>query len=270
MRLFFVLSLASALLAADWKTDLVFRATFDSGTDATLAKGDKRLFSAASYKEQDTASAGLPPDGVVLAPGRGKKGGALHFTKKNSRAIFYKAAGNLPFDPKAWTGTISFWLSLAPETDLDPGYCDPIQVTDKSFDDSAIWVDFTKDEQPRHFRLGVFGSKAAWNPQNIAADKNEKFLKRLVVEKRHPFSKGKWTHVAITYERLGSGSGRAKLYLNGKAIGETPLVDEPFSWDSPRGAIRLGVNYTGLFDDLAIFSRALSASEVRQIANGKL
>jgi hypothetical protein len=270
MRLPHALLLSASLFAADLKKDLTFHATFDGSTDAAVAKGDKRLFHAANYKAQAEARPGLPADGLKLVPtGQGKKGGALHFTKKNTQAIFYQGAGNVAFDAKAWTGTIAFWLSLDPETDLEPGYCDPIQVTDKSFDDSAIWVDFTKDDKPRHFRLGIFGAKSEWNPQNVAADKNEKFLGRLVVEKKYPFAKGQWTHVAITHEKLGSGAGRAKLYLNGKLVGETPAIEEAFAWDMKNAAIRLGVNYTGLFDELAIFSRALSAGEVRQIASGK-
>ena len=34
---------------------------------------------------------------------------------------------------------------------------------------------------------------------------------------------------------------------------------------SRRGAVRLGVNYVGLFDELALFDRALTAEEVRTL-----
>ena len=44
-------------------------------------------------------------------------------------------------------------LKLDPETDLEPGFCDPLQITDKAYNDSAVWVDFPKDDIPRHFRL---------------------------------------------------------------------------------------------------------------------
>jgi len=260
---------ASLALADDPKQSLVFHANFDKSTDAVKAAGDPKIYSAASYKDQASAVAGLTGTDVVLAPGRGRTGSALYFPTKNTKAVFYKAKDNVPFNAKNWSGTISFWLSLDPEIDLAPGYCDPIQVTDSSFDDSAIWVDFTKDDKPRHFRLGVFGEKSEWNPQNLNADKNEKFLNRLVVEKKYPFAKGQWTHVAIVHAGLGSGNGKASLYLNGKLIGEAKSIAESFLWDDTKSALRLGVNYTGYFDDLAIYSRPLTAAEVKSLSEGK-
>ena len=41
--------------------------------------------------------------------------------------------------------------------------------------------------------------------------------------------------------------------------------DEPFVWDLSKAAIRLGVNYIGLFDELALFNRALAAAEVEEL-----
>lgn len=265
MRIYFatLVLCTGCLAAADLRTELVFHADFDKSADARVGGGDKRLYSAASYKEQDKAVPGLAGTDVEWADG------ALRFKKKNTKAVFFQAAGNLPFDGKNWTGTIGFRLRLDPETDLEPGFCDPIQVTDKAYNDSAIWVDFTKDDKPRHFRLGVFGELKAWNSENIAPDKNPAFMNRLVVVKQTPFRRDKWTHVAITYEKLGSGAGRARLYLDGKLQGETPALAEVFSWDIKKGAIRLGVNYVGLLDDVTVFGRALSAAEVARIAAGK-
>lgn len=255
--------------AADLRQSLTFHATFDGTTDAAVARGDKRIFVAPKYSEQSAAQPGLTGPDVVLAPGQGRTGGALRFAKKNTRAVFYQAAGNVKFDPQGWTGTISFWLSLDPDQDLDPGYCDPIQVTDKAYNDSAIWVDFTKDDKPRHFRLGVFGALKTWNPANLESDKNPAFLNRLVVVKQTPFRRGQWTHIAVTHASLGSGAGSARLYLNGKLQGEATGIAEPFVWDAARGAIRLGVNYTGLMDDVAVFDRALTAKEIQRLSRGR-
>ena len=263
------LVLASALYAADWKQEVVFRATFDNSLDARIAAGDPKIYSAANYKEQANAKPGIDGVDVRHAKGEGRSGHALRFVKKNTKAVFYKAQGNVPFDAKNWTGTISFWLQLDPEQDLEPGYCDPMQVTDKAYNDSAIWVDFTRDDKPRHFRLGVFGALKAWNPSNLASDKNPDFNNRLVVVKRTPFARGRWTHVAIAYSGLGSGSGEAKLYLDGKLQGSTPRIAEVFDWDLNRGAIRLGVNYVGLMDDVAIFRRALDAREIGALASDR-
>ena len=42
-------------------------------------------------------------------------------------------------------------------------------------------------------------------------------------------------------------------------------IDEPFTWALDRGAIRLGVNYVGLYDEVSLFSRALTDEEVRAL-----
>src|SRR5689334_21625266 len=120
----------SAVSAADWKKDLVFRATFDGSLDARVAPGDPKIYSAPSYKEQASAKAGIDGIDVQHAKGVGRSGDALRFVKKNTKAVFYKAQGNVPFAPKNWSGTITFWLQLDPEQDLEPGFCDPMQVTD--------------------------------------------------------------------------------------------------------------------------------------------
>jgi len=138
-------------------------------------------------------------------------------------------------------------------------------VTDKAYNDSAIWVDFTKDDKPRHFRLGVFGDLKKWNPTNLPSDKNPAFTSRLITVAKPPFRRGAWTHIVITHTGLGSGKGVAKLYLDGKLQGTTETIGEPFLWSRSRAAIRLGVNYIGLWDELAIFNRALSDREVAEL-----
>ena len=271
MRAWIFLLAYGGLSAANWKADVVFRATFDKSTDAAIGAGDRRLYTApAGYKGQASAQPGLAGAPVRHEPKAGRRGGgALRFTAKNEAAVFYQAQGNVPFDPKNWSGTISFWLKLDPDQELAPGYCDPLQVTDKAYNDSAIWVDFTKDDKPRHFRLGVFGALSEWNPQKLDPDKNPGFDRRLVVVKKPPFARDRWTHIAIAYQGLGSGSGVARLYVNGVEQGATPPIAEGFAWDRSLGALRLGVNYVGLFDDLAVFRRPLTAQEIGQLASGR-
>jgi hypothetical protein len=250
---------------------LTFHASFDGTHDADFALGDRRLHTATSYKNREDAKPSLNHPDVSLAPGVGRYGDALKFAKKNTKAVYYSGETNVAHQIAGWNGTVAFWLSLDPETDLEPGYCDPIQVTDEDYNDAAIWVDFTKDDKPRHFRLGVFGDLKAWNPENLPPDKNQAFLGRLVVVRKPPFARGKWTHVVIAHSGLGTEGGHAKLYLDGVLQGSTPEVREPFTWDVKRAAIRLGVNYVGLFDDLAVFNRELSAQEIRtlyQLKNG--
>jgi len=253
-------ALAASPIPDSLRASLTFHASFDKALDADFARGDRSIYSAPDYKQQASAKAGLGDADATLEKGAGVAGGgALRFRSKNVRALFFRGDRNLALA----RGTLSFWLRLDPQQDLAPGFTDPIQVTDKAYNNSAIWVDFTKDDVPRHFRLGVFGSLKVWNPANTPADKNPDFVRRLVVVERPPFSRERWTQVVVTWTGLDAGgAGSASLFLNGKRISSTTGIREPFEWDATLLAIRLGVNYTGLMDEVAVFDRALSEAEI--------
>jgi hypothetical protein len=245
------------------KTALSFVASFDHGFDADYAHGDRLIYTAPSFGTLGAATANVSSPDIVIAKGQGRYGDALQFRKKNKQAVYYRAAVNTGYRPRNWSGTISFWLSLSPDSDLEPGYVDPLQITDKAYNDAAIWVDFTRDDKPRHFRLGVFGDSAAWTKGKSTQDQNAFFDRRTVVVTQPPFARGQWTHVAIVFAALGTDSGgTAKLYLNGKPAGAAQGIREPFGWEPELATVRLGVNYTGLMDDLSMFTRALSDAEV--------
>ncbi len=77
-----------------------------------------------------------------------------------------------------------------------------------------------------------------------------------------------WQHVACTYDRIGGGI--ARLYLNGFQVAQanlgifTPNTSATFYMGyRPPGA---GAPYSGGMDELSIYSRTLSASELRAIA----
>ncbi len=245
---------------------LTFHASFDNGVNADWALGDRQIYTAPSYVEQDQAVAGIGNPSVEVAEGAGRFGHALRFTARNQHAIFYKAADNVAYSSDDWSGTASFWLSLDPATDLEPGFCDPIQITDEAYNDAAIWVDFTA-ESPRQFRLGVFGDLDVWNPEGLSPNDHPGFMDRLLIVDDPPFATGRWTHVVITFTGLNTQSGgAATLYLDGERLPHTSdRIDEPFTWALDRGAIRLGVNYVGLYDEVSLFSRALADEEVRAL-----
>ena len=247
-------------------TALTFHASFDNGIDADWALGDRQIYTAPSYDDQDQAVPGIGNPSVDVADGAGRFGHALRFKARNQHDIFYRAEENVAYSPEDWGGTVSFWLSLDPATDLEPGFCDPIQITDAAYNDAAIWVDFTA-ETPRQFRLGVFGDVDVWNPDDLSPDEHRAFSDRLLIVDPPPFASGRWTHVIITYAGLNTQSGGvASLYLDGERLPHVgDRIDEPFTWDPGRGAIRLGVNYVGLYDDLSLFSRALTEQEVRAL-----
>jgi hypothetical protein len=254
----------SATAARDsLRAALSFFASFDHGFHADYAHGDRLMYTAPSYRDLDEAIADVVSPDIVIAKGQGRYGDALQFRKKNTQAVFYKAAVNVGYRPRNLSGTVSFWLSLSPDQDLEPGYTDPLQITDKAYNNAAIWVDFTRDDKPRHFRLGVFGDSAAWNPKNLSSDQNPFFNQRTVVVTAPPFARGQWTHVAIVFSRIGSDSGgTAKLYLDGKLAGSADGIREAFNWEPALATIRLGVNYVGLWDELSTFSRPLTDAEI--------
>ena len=242
---------------------LSFHASFDHGPNADFSRGDAKLYSAPNYDHLDQAAPGIGNPDITLAAGAGRFGDALKFSRSNKSALFYRSEKNVAYSTENWAGAISFWLNLDPDDDLEPGYCDPIQVTDSAYNDAALWVDFSKDP-PREFRLGVFGDLEIWNPRKISPNNNPDFINRLVSVTSPPFQRGSWTHVVMTYAGLNSeAGGTARLYLDGHLQGAAEGIQEPYTWDLPRSTIRLGINYVGLFDELACFDRALSDEEVR-------
>ena len=270
-----ILSLAMVVLpikAAESKDALrdalTFHATFDSGTEADFALGEKRLFHAPSMNKRAEAKPGLPESGeVVIATGEGKYGHALRFKKKKSPVVFFEAVKNFPYAASNWSGTVSFWLSLDPETELEPGYTDPIQITPRAWNDAAFFVEFGKDEKPRHFRLGAYADFKVWNPENRDWNLIPWAEKPLVSVERPPFAKGKWTHIVFTFENFNTGkpNGVATLYLDGQRQGQLSPRAQTFTWDLAQTSIMLGLSYIGLWDELSVFNRALSAEEVKEL-----
>lgn len=241
---------------------LSFYASFDHGLSADFARGDKVIYSAPSQEASSEKQGGVLPPHVELNTNAGLFGNALQFSQKTKEVVFYRAQENIPYSNEAFEGTISVWLSLDPEQDLEPGYCDPIQFTDAGYNDAAYWVDFTK-ENPRQFRMGIFGDLSEWNPNNIGPDDNPKFAERLVVAKQRPFGHDIWTHVVISFKNInGQEGGRAAFYVNGLFQGDCH-IPESFGWNIVQANLYLGLNYIGKMDELAIFDKALNANEVQ-------
>jgi hypothetical protein len=56
-----------------------------------------------------------------------------------------------------------------------------------------------------------------------------------------------------------------RLYLDGQPQGTLSARQQTFTWDIDATAIALGLGYIGLFDELAIFDRALTDAQVRAL-----
>ena len=268
LALFCAAAPAATTVTASLREALTFHASFDHGPDADFAQGDRRLFSAPSMKPPRTGTPGLPTNGVVsIAKGEGKVGDALRFHRKAPELVFFQGEKNFSYVKSNWSGAVSFWLRLDPDTDLEAGYCDPIQITSREWNDAAFWVDFSKDERPRHFRLGAFADRKVWDPNKRNYDALPASERPVVTVTRPPFSRARWTHVVFTFANFNTGKndGTATLYLDGKSQGTMSAWEQTLSWEPAQVIAMLGISYTGLFDELAFFNRTLTAAEVGQL-----
>lgn len=248
---------------------LLFYVPFDDSVDATVASGDKAMYTAENLKREVVKAGQLRPN-VRLNSTGGRHGGCLEFLDRSDQVLMFKGE-NVGFKEADWSGTISLWMRLSPDADLKPGFCDPLQITDKAWNDAAFFIDFDKD-LPRDFRLGVFSEYLRWNPQDIAWDKLPAAERPMIVVKKPSFDRDRWTHVAWTFEGLNSRGenlpSACKLYIDGVLQGSLER-EVTMQWDLSKTALMLGIEYIGSLDDLAIFDRALRAEEVRGIAQGK-
>jgi hypothetical protein len=253
---------------AAWRQALTFHASFDHGLNADFAAGDPKLYTAPSAARRAEATPGLPAFGETrLAEGQGRFGHALRFTKKRAPLVFFSAAKNVTYQPTNWSGTVSFWLSTDPPGELEPGFCDPIQITPRQWNDAAFFVEFEKRTNSIPFRLGAYADFKVWNPANRKFDDIPPAERPLVPVDPAPFARGRWTHVVFTWENFNTGraDGVARLYLDGEFRGALTPRTQTFTWDPEKTLVMLGLSYLGLWDELAVFNRALTAGEVRAL-----
>lgn len=246
---------------------LTLHASFDQGLDADFSRGDKQCYDLQGKK---VAIAALN-DEVRLAPDAGRFGGALHFTKKNNLRPAFKNASVLDYNDKNWSGSVSVWLRLNPDEDLEPGYCDPMQIVGDDAKKGFIFLEWSKDETPRYFRYAIRPLFHIWNPKGVDWA-SIPFDKRPMVQvERAPFSREAWTHVVFTFENINDKSGPqiGRLYLNGKRQGAIENWDLTLAWDPSRVLLVLGAAYVGYMDDLAVFNQALSDGNVQHLYNLK-
>ncbi|MBN9520532.1 LamG domain-containing protein [bacterium] len=239
---------------------LTLHASFDAGLDADFSRGDKTC-----YVQQGKELVKAAPNAdVKVAAGAGRFGGALHFPKKGATRPAFKDGGVLGYNARNWSATVSAWLRLDPDKDLEPGYCDPVQIVGDDNKKGYIFLEWSKDETPRYFRYAIRPLFPIWNPTG-AAWHEIPFEKRPMVQvERAPFAREKWTHVVFTVENVNDKTRpqAGRLYINGKSQGAIEKWELTFDWDPAKVLLVLGAAYVGHIDDLAVFDRPLTAAEV--------
>ena len=263
LPLLFCLFASPLLSQSSLRDSLTLHASFDTSLNADFSKGDKTCV---IKKGKDLVPC-VPNDDVKLDKAGGKFGGCLHFPKKGVTRPQFSGVNVLGYNDKSWSTTVSVWLRLTPDEDLEPGYCDPVQITGDDTKKGYIFLEFSKDETPRYFRYAVRPLFPIWNPTNVQwAD--IPFDKRPMVQvEKPPFTRDTWTHVVFTLSQVNDKTAKrsASLYLNGKLQGRIENWDLTLGWDPASVALVLGASYVGYQDDLAVFNRALSDEEVAEL-----
>ena len=242
---------------------LTFHASFDAGLDADFSRGEKT-----AYVRTKT---GLVPaalnEELKLVPGAGRFGGALHFPKKGNTRPLFKDGGTLGYNATSWSATVSVWLRLDPDKDLEPGYCDPVQIVGDDAKKGFIFLEWSKDETPRFFRFAIRPLQPIWDPQNVGWGALPFAQRPMVQVAGAPFSRETWTHAVFTLEKINDKSAKptGRLWLNGRLQGSIENWDLTFDWKADAAQLVLGAAYVGQLDDLAVFDRALTDAEVKQL-----
>jgi hypothetical protein len=246
------------------KSALVFHASFDSGLNADFSTGDP----ACVVKKGKALAPAVFNEEVKLDPAGGKFGGCLHFPKKGATRPQFSGVKVLGYNDKSWSTTVSLWLSLTPDEDLEPGYCDPIQIVGDDGKKGFIFLEWSKDETPRFFRYAIRPLQEIWDPTNVGWGEIP-FEKRPMVQvAKAPFNRDAWTHAVFTLDKVNEATAAkpsGSLYLNGQLQGRIEGWDLRFAWDPAQVALVLGASYVGRLDDMAVFNRALSDAEVQQL-----
>ena len=242
---------------------LTLHVSFDQSLEADFSRGDRKCY---VQQGADLAPAATTPEVQLVADG-GKFGGGLHFVKKNNHRPAYRDAGVLGYNNRRWGASVSVWLKLDPDRDLEPGYCDPVQIVGDDLKKGFIFLEWSKDETPRFFRYAIRPLFHVWNPDNVQWG-DIPFAKRPMVQvEKAPFSREAWTHVVFSVDNVNDKTRPqvGRLHLNGKLQGTIENWDLTFDWNPEKVLLVLGAAYVGHLDDLAVFDHPLTDGEIRAL-----
>ncbi len=242
-------------LRAGLSQALAFHAGFDESLNADFARGDSQ-----AYYGSEPATVN---DDVAIVDNAGRFGKALQFKRKSRFWPAYGDGGSVGYNADDWNATVSLWLKLDPDKQLEPGYCDPVQVIGNDYNQGFIFLEWSKDHSPRHFRYAIRPLVSIWNPQNVGWEDIPDDKRPMVVIQDPIFSADRWTHLVFTLEHINvAGQASGTLYVDGKPRGTIENWDLKFGWDPQSVKLVLGAAYVGLIDDVAVFDRVLTAAEI--------
>ena len=255
--------LAATCLADDGlRRGLTFHVPFDAGFDAASSADDPACRVRAGGK---MVSPTTGPEMRLATDG--KFGGCLVFPKKGTVRPEFAATRSLAYGTTDWSATVSVWLRLDPDKDLEPGYCDPVQIVGDDVKKGFIFLEWSKDHAPRHFRFAVRPIYHLWNPDAVGWEQIPDERRPMVKMEQAPFRRDRWTHVAFVLDHINDHAAppRARLHVDGKPVGVIQGHDLTFGWDPAAIRLVLGAAYVGSMDDLAVWNRAFSPEEIARL-----
>ena len=243
---------------------VTFYASFDESVKGDVGGGELdpgTRFPHPTEKGQYVFEKGIDASVLKIAKGKGVAGGAfeaIDVVPKNGW-LFFPAKGNLAYKKDGWSGSVSVWCNTDPDRLIKAKFCDPLQITQKGYDNGALWFDFN-DAKPRDLRFGAFTARPDGRKAVPESDPKAPLVRAPGVA----WKAGEWHHVALTFENLDSGKADAvtALYIDGKPIGEVKGQAIAMRWDIEKAGVYLSLGYVGLLDEFALFDRALTAEDV--------
>jgi hypothetical protein len=244
---------------------VTFYASFDEAVRADVGRSAVRTRSGRPTEPADWRFRdGYDESLYRIRASAGVNGGALEAlaAPENFARFSFPGEGNLPYRADGWEGSASFWLNTDPNTLIRAPFSDPIQITQKGANNGGLWIDFPQST-PRDMRLGAFPGDAGRRRLYRESDADAP----LIVVRDVGFRSGDWHHVAFTWSDFDTGrpTARAALYVDGEIQGELAGREIAMAWDLAQTGIYVAVNYVGLLDELAIFSRSLTPADVRAL-----
>jgi len=162
----------------------------------------------------------------------GKVGNALSFDSFGNNQVTVQDSDNLHMTDQL---TIEFWMNSP-----SPNYGGQGQLFVKQEMFWSYGIKYNSDGSGSSPPSIEFDIENAWNGWNSP----------------YPFEANAWYHVACTYD------GNNKIcYVNGNEIGRE-AVSGSMNPDTESGFIRIGYQFEGSMDEVAIYNRALTTDEI--------
>ncbi|NJN05266.1 MAG: LamG domain-containing protein [Rhodobacteraceae bacterium] len=244
------------------RSALTFHASFDTGLDADYSRGDKACY---VRTKQGTVPAAFNEELKHLPGADGSEARCILRRRaprvRSSRTRACSITTTRAGVPRCRSGCA--WTRTRIWSPATATRCRSSQRREEGF----IFLEWSKDESPRHFRFAIRPLEEIWNPNKLDWAKMTDAQRPAVNLPKAPFSREAWTHAVFTLESINDKTRKpvGRLYLNGELAGSIENWNLTLGWDPAQVALVLGASYVGHLDDLAVFNRALTGAEVKQL-----